>query len=681
MKKQIPFIISLGLLAILFLPISKVFALRNPNPTAPNEFVKYLSGDFTDSDGDSMTDVAEKKYGFDPFDAKSFPKELKGTKDTSIQISESGIGATLERNKVGITIRWKESEKKDYSLTLKNKDSEIYRGGHENESATVAFAKFNLQGNEILTGSFSESDEKGKHVKTFSEFTIDLSKIPPLPKVGDKQNRITYTFSDDFPKDSEKQYRAFLQRVFPLFYVLLGPPAESFNVLFKYTGEEESFFMIVDDGRTFLTDGDFIPRLITHELIHAWKGSYGITSDKNWEYDDTLTAFEEATAEGMAFEIVHEYVRSYPNDPATLKLLDSKAYQYWSAYTTYYDSIKYNRWTRATDFWTHNGGQRPRYSIVATTFQMLIQERPTFMPDFMEQYYKKIRENSTWRPNRNDIIDLWESLVPQLNGYKLRVYLDTLPVFTGKKLDPGIYILNTIKPYGLFGEQHFSISYANKEGQLWWGLSEDERVTIPSWIKTTKGEDSYHYIDMQNSKFVVSVVDAAGKKYPSYRFKTALDRSADGSPSGLGWYDAKKLAMEKFPMGLYKETITFPDYLKYDAGAQESFYFFGLKNFTQDRENEYVIMIGIDGVSKGKASIQLKGKQFEAPIKNGVALFRSSEWPFDMEGKFPITITKPDLGSKKYYRTLIESATIHDYYQQQFIIVDKNFDGIEDQFQ
>ena len=45
------------------------------NSAAPIALTRYLSGDFTDSEGDGMTDVAEKKYGFDPLDAFSFPQE------------------------------------------------------------------------------------------------------------------------------------------------------------------------------------------------------------------------------------------------------------------------------------------------------------------------------------------------------------------------------------------------------------------------------------------------------------------------------------------------------------------------------------------------------------------------------------------------------------------------------
>ena len=44
------------------------------NPTAPNDTLKNYSGDFTDTDGDGMTDVYEVKYGYDPNDAESFPE-------------------------------------------------------------------------------------------------------------------------------------------------------------------------------------------------------------------------------------------------------------------------------------------------------------------------------------------------------------------------------------------------------------------------------------------------------------------------------------------------------------------------------------------------------------------------------------------------------------------------------
>ena len=34
-----------------------------------------------------------------------------------------------------------------------------------------------------------------------------------------------------------------------------------------------------------------------------------------------------------------------------------------------------------------------------------------------------------------------------------------------------------------------------------------------------------------------------------------------------------------------------------------------------------------------------------------------------------------------YYRTLLEAGTMQDYYQQQFLIIDRNLDGVEDIFE
>ena len=139
--------------------------------------------------------------------------------------------------------------------------------------------------------------------------------------------------------------------------------------------------------------------------------------------------------------------------------------------------------------------------------------------------------------------------------------------------------------------------------------------------------------------------------------------------------------MENFPIGLYKETVTFTDYVEHDEGARNSFYFFGLKGLEQAKERDYVIMIGVDGAPEGTARIEILGEEHTTTISNGAAIFNSTEWPFDMQGRFPITITNAEGESREYYRTLIEAGTIHNFFQHQFIIVDTDFNGVEDQFE
>ena len=642
--------------------------------------------DFTDSDGDGMIDAAETKYGFDPDDAASFPGEPEVFHAERHPIRGSETGAYYELGLDSIEIRWTDPEDGSFVLSLRTADSaewDIYYGGHYPGTAPVKFGLLGLSGKETLVGRFSKYAPDRSFVEDYSEFTIDLASLemPDRSVIGNPSNRLSYTFSSNFPEQAEAQYREFLSRVFPLMYGHLGPPAQTINVHIEYVGDTDSF-TIVDDGRTLLTDAGFIPRLIVHEFVHAWNGGFNISRDENWEYDDALTGFEEGLAEGMAYEVIHEYARSYPTHSATIQLLEHRPYQYWSAKTTSYDAIKNVRWTGAGDFWTLGEyGAATRYSIAATTVQMMIRENAHFMKEFMARYHALIRDDPDWRPNRDDVAGMWADIVPTLNGYPLMEVLDTLPVFNGRKLDEGVYVLDAIRAYGEAGDQQFAVAYANRDGRLWWAASEEELDQVPEWIRTSLSDGDRYYIDTQASSFTVKVYDAYGKEYAGYNFETSWDRYPDGTPTGLGWFEAGDLRMEKFPIGLYRETVTFTDYAQHDEGATQDYYFFGVRGFEQDLEEEYVIMIGVDGVPEGKAEIVIDGRDHIAPIKSGVAIFRSRQWPFDMQGRFPITVTNAESASNVYYRTLIEAGTLLDYFQHQFIIVDTDFDGIEDQFE
>ena len=393
-----------------------------------------------------------------------------------------------------------------------------------------------------------------------------------------------------------------------------------------------------------VTDASFLPRLIVRELVHSWEGSYGIASDEEWQYDNALSGFAEGLADGVAYEIIHEYVRSYPNDFATLQVLDDRLFQYWSLSAAHYDAVKSSRWTGAGDFRTHTGGSDVRYSIAATTVQMMVRENPSFMKEFMPLYYRRVMDDPGWHPNRDDLVDMWEALVPELNGYPLGEHLDTLPVFNGRKLDQGIYVLDSIRTYGETGDQWFGLGYAIPDGRLWWGITEDQHADVPEWIRTTPSEDGYHYIDTQGSSFVVDVTDAYGRDHGSYSFRTAWDRELDGSPAGLGWTRAKDLDMENFPVGLYKATVTFFDFIDHDPGARESYYFFDLEYFDQERDEDYVIMIGVDGVPEGTAQITIAGDSHNTWFTNGSAVFRSREWPFDYAGQVLNHHNRPRIG-------------------------------------
>jgi PKD repeat protein len=187
----------------------------------------------------------------------------------------------------------------------------------------------------------------------------------------------------------------------------------------------------------------------------------------------------------------------------------------------------------------------------------------------------------------------------------------------------------------------------------------------------------YYYIDTQGQPFTIDLYDAYNQNIASKDYTTNIERDDDGTANGFGWKMVYELAMENYDLGFYRETVTFNNFFQYDEGAKENFLILGYKNFAQSKL-DYVIMVGIDGVRRGNVTITIEDEDFIEPINNGAAIFTSSTWPLDMEGKFSIKITNSEGVSHTYYRTILEAGTFWGYFQQQFAIIDKNFDGIEE---
>lgn len=654
-----------------------VRAARPVNPTAPNIYTQYLSGDFTDTDGDGMTDVAEKKYGYDHTDPDSFPAKPPAFVATSIPAP--GIGLDYVPTAWGVVFTWDPPQTGSYALKLEADGVELFFGGHQTGSAEVQYAEYGLNGTETLAGTFSEYDGQGQWVQDLPLFTLDLSQVQ-LIEVGATGNHISYTFKD-FPEAARIQYDNYLIRLWPLLEYHLGPPAESLNIVITNMGSSTGYFMITNKGRTFLTDTSFIPRLIAHELVHAWKGGFLFTSDEDWNYSPLLTGFEEATAEGMAFMLMHEYVRSYPDDEASIELMSYKPYQYWSAHTIDYDAVRRGRCT-AGGFWDPNSLVYAKYSIAATTWQLMALENPQIYKQILSDYYADIRADDDYRPSRAGLLALWTDKVPEVLGVDTPTFLSAMPVFDESLYEEGVVVLATLRPYGTAGDQQFAATYANKDGLAWWGILKNQIGTydLPGWIRYMDSDppDNYYYINTQGEDFSIQVLNARREKHVT--LDTATEVLEDNG-LGYGWKLDQRTAMEDYPSGLYKEIVCFDTFAPHDSKACESFFFFGLKGYAQDKANDYVIMVGVDTIKPKSVSITVDGQSYTQPVTNGMALFRSTVWPFDLEEVIEITVTDASGQQQTYKRGLLEAGTYWEFFQQQFIITDRDFDGVEDLYQ
>ena len=190
---------------------ARLSTVRWTNSTAPNGLTKHLSVDLTDSDGDGMTDAAERKYGFDPLDPSSFPAEPEPTTGAGPEkhpIEGSEVDAHYEIGAGRIDIKWENPGNGryiTYALSLRPRGSAEWRnyyGSHNYGHAPVVLRHLQLTGTETLVGKFSRQVLDSTWVGDFSEFTIDLSTLEfPGPSiVGDPSNRVSYTFSRGFPQ-------------------------------------------------------------------------------------------------------------------------------------------------------------------------------------------------------------------------------------------------------------------------------------------------------------------------------------------------------------------------------------------------------------------------------------------------------------------------------------------------
>jgi hypothetical protein len=661
------------------------------NSTAPHDLLRHYFGDFTDSDGDGMTDSAEIKYGYDPFDEESLPKFNLGA-EPSVEhpILESQINnAVIIKLDSGILIKWEEDNEESsysrYSLTLKDGDRELYYGGHFWDSARVDYQNFELNGDEVLFGRFSEfNPETGEFVTDGEWFQIELSDYPVIKdtELGSSSDKITFRFEDFEPALQEK-YETFLGKVMPIFMDIAGFPAETFVCTLKL-GEEGNSWVTLDQGRTIVMNDGWLPRLFIHELIHVWKGKYAFSyTGESWSYEEKLNGFEEI-AEGLTYEILHQFVEAYPNDDTSLEILQNGPWWNWSSHASNYDTVKHQPHTGAGAFWTGEAlFSNDRYSISAMLIQIIHTYDPDFFKNTIQAYYRLIESDPEYKPTREGLLDLWSSQIQKINGIESRTYLNALPVLKGEQLTQRYFpVIYQSESYSNGTSKTIFGSYA-LEGYLWWFSgntpSEIGAYNIPSWVRYNENEDGYLYVDSNNQPFSVKVQNIFGETINEYSgvLDAGYQDEQDTIPNNLFTERISQLDSENLPTGLYTETLEFTEIANYTEHAKQSFYAFGYEGFEQHAD-EYSLFFGFDSKFPSQVEITFGEHFFDLPIVNGCAVLKTSAFPLNSRGILTIKAHSQNGESHTYQRALVNAGSYDGLRHHQFLIIDQDFDGLED---
>ena len=227
--------------------------------------------------------------------------------------------------------------------------------------------------------------------------------------------------------DQMAKMTSFFNKMYPILVDLYGPPSVSYTVKavrdLRYSG---SNIFIPSTGEIRMDDG-FYPQLFTHELLHAFRNHYLLSSDSNWNFDPTLSGFEESFAQGVSYDAMNRYVAMYPAD--TLVPGNSL----WdSSYDSDYDYQNMPE-LRGTDFWSDGGGTGLfwlRYEVGAKAIEKINIESPGFYKNFNKEYYNRINANPTSvRPTHALIVDIIKTLVPQIEGIPTEDWINKQNIF------------------------------------------------------------------------------------------------------------------------------------------------------------------------------------------------------------------------------------------------------------
>ena len=665
--------------------------------------LEHYSGDFTDTDNDGMTDVAEIKYGYDPNTSSSFPtddfivNDLEQVEEVSAIDSYEFANLVVVKTDNGIQLRWDEPNGdyswSKYSMTLYAGEKQLYYGGHGWDHADVSYSAFELNGNEVLVGSLSETNQNnGEFVRDYPSFQIDLSNYPIQPTIyGLETNEIRFKFTN-FTTEQKEKYVDFMRRVIPILNDVLGVPSESFTCEFIMQDEGANSWITMNHGREIYLDSNWNPRLLVHEMVHMWEGKLGFSwSGENREYSDDLSAFAEV-AEGTAYKVLHDYVMAYPNHYVSHDTAKGGSWNNWSSDAWSYDLYKHQKFTGGGTYWTGDlRAVNHRYSLSAMLIQIILVENPDFIKNMRSDLFDIVNADDHIL-SRDEIINLWASNAETINGIDTKLYLDAMPVFNGRKLDQGFYPVVNIR-----SESDVDVfSSYSVDGMFWWnyivpddssdvevyGSTPISSLNLPEWVKYNYNpNDGYYYLDTNDMPYTLSVQDVYGQEIKSFDLRSDNTYQDEERiiPNTLGEVrvsDNNDVAPNKFTQGLYKYNVTYTDIIQYTDQASEEFYFMGEQDIYQN-ENEILIMIGVDSMFTEKINVTGENFSLDLEVINGCGILKTSDIPLNKEMMLTITISSHD-EQHTYKRALVHAGNSWGQYRQQLLIIDRDFDGIED---
>jgi len=574
---------------LFILSVTSVFAQTNYNTTTNVESLKYYTFDFTDTDGDGMTDVAERKYGFDPNDASSFPN-------------------------------------KDYTFLV------------EDGRPTLPESTGVFDPNNEIRFQFDR-----EHYLTNRQGTSNLDKLA----------------SD----------RELFNLTMPILLHELGLPPSSFIVDIKTLNRGA-----YANGHMISLMDNTSPSTIIHELSHVWKDGWNYNFMRSPGANrGNLRGYEEGMANSLAYRIGDLFVEAYPNHKFSTEYWGTGiGAKTWHNKVSDFDVLRGVDWLQGgTFFGDHFTGIR--YEMSGGVFDVLQNQRPGVMRDLLEVLYKASEENPDWdyTTDVDGILALWETVLPTVNGIKLTDWIKNLKILDGKPAEQRLYIaINN-------GDDKtaFRIVYPDKRGNFKWSYSESSFAdqNIPSWFptQTISGKVSPK---VNNIPYNASIETIFGETAVNVSNSTDSKKPADGA-TGI-------IEFSNFPLGLYKTIVEIPQFAQNTEHHKNSAYAIRT-TYIPNPSNNLNLHVGLDIPVAERVRIRINNGLYESNLTNGLSVFNFDDIGVNFTGVIDVLVSDGNT-EHTFKRTVSHWGTKNNtngtFRLNQFLIVDTDFDGIEDAF-
>ena len=295
--------------------------------------------------------------------------------------------------------------------------------------------------------------------------------------------------------------------------------------------------------------------------------------------------------------------------------------------------------------------------------RVLSNQRDGLLKELFRAFYLRAENDPSWdwTLNANDIFEVWEQVLPKVNGIDTSDWLTNARLFDGKPVPQRLYA-------SLIDGNVFLL-YPDTQGNFTWKHSSISSQKIPSWfpIKNVSGKLQPN---VANLPFNVGVETINGE--------SVLDVSKVTGNRNLGQTSVSEIQPKVLPIGLYRVAVEFPTFAKHTSNNKTTRYVFGERHSVHPKD-KLSVHVGLDIPNVDDIEISLGDAKYKTSVTNGLAVFRFADVGIEHSGMATISVSANGK-INKYERAISHFGLSSGQRVNQFLIVDLDFDNIEDAF-